>query len=143
MLYLTNVFLNRLCIHGLAPLLNSSLKDLHISNCELASDEYNYLTTTIASGTLGKFHFRTDTINKEMLNLLTNLLTQTKSLQVVEWDSSSNCSAVLAYIPGLRAALKHSVVKELILPYTCEDSMADIPKELLELNLLKKYRFDN
>ena len=125
-LYLTNVSLNHLCIHGLVPLLNSSLKDLHLDDCKQTSDEYEYLTTTIATSTLESFSFSVDTMNNEMTNSLARLLTVTKSLEKVSW-SHADCSIVLAHAPTLISALEHSVVKELRLPYQCKDAMADIP----------------
>lgn len=87
-----------------------------MDNCELASDEYDYLMTTITTGTLEKFHIRTGTINKEMVNSLAKLLNQTKSLQVVEWRYVMNSSSVLKHsMAALNAALKHTVVKDFIL----------------------------
>ena len=128
-LYLTNVSFSRSCVVGLVHLLNSSLKDLHLSYCILTSDEYDYLTTAIATSTLEKFYFDADVMTKEMANSLARLLTLTKSLEVVRWWlSSADCDVnAVAHVQTLVEAMAHSIVKELRLPSECKDAIADMP----------------
>ena len=127
-LCLTNVSFSHSCVVGLVHLLNSSLKDLHLSDCILTSDEYDYLTTAIATSTLENFYFYADVMTKEMENSLARLLTLTKSLEVVSWHSSADCDVnAVAHVQTLVEAMAHSIVKKLRLPLQCKYAMADMP----------------
>ena len=128
-LSIDRLFFGESCVNGLAHLLNSSLIYLRIEQCTILSNEFDKLSTAIATSELKQLEFRNLNIDLEMGKSLALLLKLSKTLVEVTavLEYRINCDIVRLLVE----AMTHSSVKNLITNEYCREAVADIsyPKD--------------
>ena len=143
---LHDVHIDHLCVHGIAHLLNTSLKlnNLTLSNCLITSTDFDSLTTAIATSKLKHLTITFFMGSNFGINLvrgwsLAKLLTQSKTLEEVTVEMgieyTNNCNVARLLVE----AMTHSSVKKLILYtlYYCDVSDIHYDRDRVEVSSLR------
>ena len=109
------VYIDQLCVHGIAHLLKTSLNNLTLEDCTISSNDFDSLSTAIATSKLKHleiiyFDFG---INLVRGRSLAKLLTQSKTLVEVTVVMESGYTKTCNVARLLVEAMKHSCVKKL------------------------------